>query len=181
LIKFLDKFYNKLELPWVQLICYDEGKIPHVEDLRGSFWWRDVLKQVDNFRGVVIAKLGRGDTFFFGLTTVPRLVGRKADPRPHRIVLHALLKPAASQSSLDASLPRGIKCHRLECTRGFLYLSWNYHVWLLNGSIQPVKRMFPRLYSIAPKENVDFNEVYALDDKSTLFCRPMYVQEFHEF
>jgi hypothetical protein len=28
---------------------------------------------------------------------------------------------------------------------------------------------------------VDFNEVYALDDKSTLFCRPMYVQEFHEF
>jgi hypothetical protein len=66
LIKFLDKFYNKLELPWVQLIwhAYDEGNIPHVEDLRGSFWWQDVLKQVDNFRGVKVAKLGRGDTFF---------------------------------------------------------------------------------------------------------------------
>jgi hypothetical protein len=69
LIKFLDKFYNKAELPWVQLIWseYYLNSIPHAENLKGSFWWRDVLKQVDNFRGVARVKPGRGDTFLFWL------------------------------------------------------------------------------------------------------------------
>jgi hypothetical protein len=69
LIKFLDKFYNKADLPWVHLIWseYYIGSVPHGENLRGSFWWRDVLKQVDNFRGVSSIKPGRGDTFLFWL------------------------------------------------------------------------------------------------------------------
>jgi hypothetical protein len=54
LIKFLDKYYNKSEVPWVKLVwhAYYQDKIPHDEKLCGSFWWRDVMKQVDNFRGV---------------------------------------------------------------------------------------------------------------------------------
>jgi hypothetical protein len=65
----LDKFYNKADLPWVQLIWYEYyiGSVPHGEKLLGSFWWLDVLKQVDNFRGVSSIKLGRGDTFLFWL------------------------------------------------------------------------------------------------------------------
>jgi hypothetical protein len=31
----------------------------------GSFWWRDVLQQVDNFIGVSTVKPGRGDSFLF--------------------------------------------------------------------------------------------------------------------
>jgi hypothetical protein len=67
LIKFLDKFYNQRDVPWVQLIweVHYDGKIPHSENLCGSFWWRDVMKQVDNFRGVDRVKQGRGDTFLF--------------------------------------------------------------------------------------------------------------------
>jgi hypothetical protein len=67
LIKFLDKFYNKADLPWVHLIWseYYLGAVPHGENLKGSFWWRDVLKQVDNFRGVSFIQPGRGDTFLF--------------------------------------------------------------------------------------------------------------------
>jgi hypothetical protein len=67
LIKFLDKFYNHREIPWVQLIWFDHyrDKISHAENLCGSFWWRDVLKLVDNFRGVAAVQLGKGDTFFF--------------------------------------------------------------------------------------------------------------------
>jgi hypothetical protein len=67
LIKFLDKFYNHADLPWVNLIWYAhyEDKIPHAENLCGSFWWRDVLKLVDNFRGVSSVKPGRGNTFLF--------------------------------------------------------------------------------------------------------------------
>jgi hypothetical protein len=67
LIKFLDKFYNNLDIPWVHLVwnSHYSDKIPHAEDLCGSFWWRDVMKQVDNFQGVSAVKLGRGDTFLF--------------------------------------------------------------------------------------------------------------------
>jgi hypothetical protein len=54
-------------VPWVQLIWYAhyQGKLPHVENLGGSFWWRDVLKLVDNFRGVAAVTMGKGDTFIF--------------------------------------------------------------------------------------------------------------------
>jgi hypothetical protein len=54
LIKYLDKFYNKKDLPWVDLLWFAhyQDKVPHEEKLCGSFWWRDVMKQVDNFRGV---------------------------------------------------------------------------------------------------------------------------------
>jgi hypothetical protein len=63
----LDKFYNKADLPWVHLIWskYYLGAVPHGENLKGSFWWRDVLKQLDNFRGVSFIQHGRGDTFLF--------------------------------------------------------------------------------------------------------------------
>jgi hypothetical protein len=67
LIKFLDKFYNKRDLPWVRLIWENHyvGRVPHAENLCGSFWWKDVLRQVDNFRAVARVKLGIGDTFLF--------------------------------------------------------------------------------------------------------------------
>jgi hypothetical protein len=46
LLKFLDNFYNNRDIPWVKLIChaYYMDKVPHDEQLCGSFWWRDVLK-----------------------------------------------------------------------------------------------------------------------------------------
>jgi hypothetical protein len=39
LIKILDKFYNKRDLPWVNLIWekHYAGKVPHAESLCGSF------------------------------------------------------------------------------------------------------------------------------------------------
>jgi hypothetical protein len=45
--------------------AYYQGKVPHAEHLCGSFWWKDVLKQVDNFRGVAKVQHGRGDTLLF--------------------------------------------------------------------------------------------------------------------
>ncbi|KAK1645200.1 hypothetical protein QYE76_063005 [Lolium multiflorum] len=41
------------------------GKVPHEEKLCGSFWWRDVMKHVDNFRGVAAVIHGKGDTLLF--------------------------------------------------------------------------------------------------------------------
>jgi hypothetical protein len=67
LIKFLDKFYNRKALPWVDLVWFAhyQGKVPHEVKLCGSFWWRDVMKQVDNFRGVEAVIQGKGDTLLF--------------------------------------------------------------------------------------------------------------------
>jgi hypothetical protein len=71
LIKFLDKFYNRKDIPWVILVWFAhyDNKITHAENLCGSFWWRDVLKLGDNFRGVAVVTVGMGDTFFSGRIT----------------------------------------------------------------------------------------------------------------
>jgi hypothetical protein len=48
LLKYLHKFYNKSELPWVELTwkCfYSRSTIPHVRTPVGSFWWKDILSR----------------------------------------------------------------------------------------------------------------------------------------
>lgn len=41
LLKYLDKFFNRKDIPWVHLVWekhYKNGKLPnHIK--RGSFWW----------------------------------------------------------------------------------------------------------------------------------------------
>lgn len=52
LTKNLHKFFNRLDIPWVQLIWekhYRNGKLPsHIR--KGSFWRRDNLKLLDCFK-----------------------------------------------------------------------------------------------------------------------------------
>ena len=45
LLKQLDKFYNKVDMPWVQLVWskYYATKVPHTAREMGSFWWKDIL------------------------------------------------------------------------------------------------------------------------------------------
>jgi hypothetical protein len=51
LMKYLEKFYNKENLPWVQLILstYYQNSVPHADKLCGSFWWRDIFKLAEDF------------------------------------------------------------------------------------------------------------------------------------
>lgn len=67
LIKHLQKFYNKEDVPWVQLIwnSYYFGRVPHDTTLCGSFWWRDVSKLMDKFRVVYVVQVNSGDTVLF--------------------------------------------------------------------------------------------------------------------
>ena len=64
LLKHLDKFYNKKDLPWVNLIWdkyYSNSVLPphaHVE--KGSFWWKDVLRLTPIFRAISLVKVGLG-------------------------------------------------------------------------------------------------------------------------
>jgi hypothetical protein len=70
LIKHLDKFYNKKDIPWVYLIWnayYSNREVPHAAKNRGSFWWRDVLSLMDQFRGIASYTVGDGTTVLFWL------------------------------------------------------------------------------------------------------------------
>lgn len=67
LLKFLHKFYNKMDIPWVQLTwgAFYEQKIPHAVDSVGLFWWRDILKLTPIFRGITKVNVVCGTTVLF--------------------------------------------------------------------------------------------------------------------
>jgi hypothetical protein len=67
LMKYLDKFYNKADIPWVSLIwtAYYSESVPYATKLYGSFWWRDVFKLVEDFRAISSVKLDRAVIVLF--------------------------------------------------------------------------------------------------------------------
>lgn len=67
LIKQLSKFYNKANIPWVQLIWnrYYTNRVPHATRELGSFWWKDVLRLNVLFRGIAKCEIGDGSTVCF--------------------------------------------------------------------------------------------------------------------
>jgi hypothetical protein len=55
-------------MPWVRLIWnahHPSGEVPHASKNKGSFWWRDVMKLVDLFRGIASCRIGDGSTVLF--------------------------------------------------------------------------------------------------------------------
>lgn len=67
LMKHLHKFYNKMDVPWVQLIWekYYPDKVPHASREVGSFWWRDVMRLNTIYRGIAKCTVGDGSTICF--------------------------------------------------------------------------------------------------------------------
>lgn len=67
LLKYMHKFFNRVDLPWVHLIWkkhYRNGKLPnHIR--KGSFWLRDILKLLDKLKGMAtVSRLGDGKTCY---------------------------------------------------------------------------------------------------------------------
>jgi hypothetical protein len=64
LIKNLHKFFNRADIPWVHLVWekhYANGKLPG-QNKKGSFWWRDILKLLDKFKGMASVAARDGST-----------------------------------------------------------------------------------------------------------------------
>jgi hypothetical protein len=64
LLKHLDKFYKREDIPWVQLVWYKhypEG-VPHAQAPCGSFWWRDAMGLNGIFRGAFTCEIKDGDS-----------------------------------------------------------------------------------------------------------------------
>jgi hypothetical protein len=65
LLKHLHKFFNKCDLPWVELIWdkhYTNGKLLDIRMPKGSFWWRDVLKLLHKFKGMASVTIFSGQS-----------------------------------------------------------------------------------------------------------------------
>jgi hypothetical protein len=57
LLKYIHKFYGREDIPWANLIWtthYYGGRVPHGSPETCSFWWKDVFRLVDYFRGHVV-------------------------------------------------------------------------------------------------------------------------------
>ena len=67
LLKNLHKFFKKSDIPWVNLVWekhYRNGKLlSHIK--KGSFWWRDILKLLDAFKGMAMVNIQNGASCLF--------------------------------------------------------------------------------------------------------------------
>jgi hypothetical protein len=67
LLKFLHKFFNNHDIPWVNLVWnnyYRAGRLPSCSKI-GSFWWKSLLSLVQDFKGLAAPSIGDGRTILF--------------------------------------------------------------------------------------------------------------------
>jgi hypothetical protein len=62
-MKNLHKFYNRADILWINIIWANHYSHSLPSDkLVGSFWWRDVLKTLESFKGFAWVEVGEGKT-----------------------------------------------------------------------------------------------------------------------
>ena len=67
LLKFLHKFFNSHDIPWVNLVWsnyYRTTRMPGCSKI-GSFWWKSLLTFVQDYKGMAAPKIGDGRTILF--------------------------------------------------------------------------------------------------------------------
>jgi hypothetical protein len=60
----LDKFFSKANLSWVKLLWsqyYTNDRVPG-NVMKGSFWWRSILRLLNNFKGIAKVDYSSVDT-----------------------------------------------------------------------------------------------------------------------
>lgn len=97
-MKHLHKFFNQTSTPWVQLVWhqyYSRDNLPYWDlSFRGSFWWRDLLKFLPNFKNLATALVQNGRSCFLWLDTWNQTLWSQACPhlfsfaKSHFVSLH---------------------------------------------------------------------------------------------
>jgi hypothetical protein len=67
LLKFLHKFFNNHDIPWVNLVWsnyYRTDRLPGCSKI-GSFWWKSLLSLVQDYKGLTAPTIGDGRTILF--------------------------------------------------------------------------------------------------------------------
>jgi hypothetical protein len=63
LIKNLHNFFNQQDIPWVKLLWkghYNNEHLPHIGSPKGSFWWRDCLSFMQDYRDLTTISINNG-------------------------------------------------------------------------------------------------------------------------
>ena len=66
LLKHLMEFFNREDIPWVSLVWesyYEVGSLPSVAK-KGYFWWRDILKLLDKFKGLAMVNINNAKSCY---------------------------------------------------------------------------------------------------------------------
>ena len=56
-----------MDIPWVHLVWnnyYANGQLPGQQE-KGSFWWKDIVKLLDHFKGLAAVSINSWDTVLF--------------------------------------------------------------------------------------------------------------------
>lgn len=67
LLKFLHKFFSKADIRWVHVMWenyYNNNWLPG-QFRKGSFWWRDIVKLLDTFKGIASVIVSYGSSVLF--------------------------------------------------------------------------------------------------------------------
>lgn len=67
LLKFLHKFYTRADIPWVKLVWdnyYNNDRLSGQQN-KGYFWWKDVVKLIDKYKGIASISIADGSTVLF--------------------------------------------------------------------------------------------------------------------
>jgi hypothetical protein len=67
LLKYMHKFLNREDLPWVNLIWekyYRNGRLPGAATV-GSPWWRDILRLIDKYKDFASVNIQDGKSCLF--------------------------------------------------------------------------------------------------------------------
>ena len=90
LLKFLHKFFNKLDIPWVQLIwdTYYLDSILHAAEICGSFWLRDLVHLMPIYHGISHVQVNNGKSALFWKDSWNKDVYADKYPRAFSYVHH---------------------------------------------------------------------------------------------
>lgn len=107
MVKFLHKFYNQMDIPWVKLIwsSHYQHALPMPNHEVGSFWWRDLVHLIQPYKDVVKALPGSGVSIAFWLDEWDVAPLRNQFPQAYSF---ALDKDISFQEFVNAEDPFGL-------------------------------------------------------------------------
>ena len=139
LLKMLHKFYNRIDLPWVNLVwsAYYVDSIPHASDPCGSFWWRDVMQLSPIYRAVTTVQVGDGSTVLFWKDLWHDAILSDNHPRLYSFAMNEdvsvrelLMAPALGQNfSLPLSIQARGELRDLQTSLANMELTGNRDTW----------------------------------------------------
>lgn len=118
LLKFLHKFFSKVDIPWVHLLWenhYGNNQLPG-QKKKESFWWKDIIKLLDAYKGIASATVSDGTTVLFWKDLWNGQVPSQAFPELYSFAINKCITVNQATNALNFiqnfHLPLSIQAHQ---------------------------------------------------------------------